>query len=391
MREMAAFVLILPLLVASAILVLELVLGTLPARRASHADCKKSERGSTIVLIPAHNEEAAISPTLGRVIANLPDGHRILVVADNCDDATVQIAHSAGVEVIERRDLERRGKGFALDFGRRHLASEPPDCVVVLDADTVPRGSALASLSIQAIRTNRPVQAAYFMEPTQEATPLARFSAIAFYVKNVVRQLGLARIGAPAILTGSGMAFPWKVFADLPLDTGHVTEDLMLGVRCSLRGTSPIFLPQAVVIGQTSSDGGTNIQRRHWESGFLDTAREYVPALLVAGLRRIDPRLLWLALHLLTPPLLLLLMLDTAALSCLAILAFLTGMTAPLVAQACVTAALVAAVAIATLVHGRHVTFKDLRSIPGYLWWKIRLSLRAIARRERSWIRTSRE
>ena len=37
--------------------------------------------------------------------------------------------------MIERHDPERRGKGFALDFAREYLRSNPPDVVLIVDAD----------------------------------------------------------------------------------------------------------------------------------------------------------------------------------------------------------------------------------------------------------------
>ena len=41
----------------------------------------------------------------------------------------------SGAEVIERRDLAKQGKGYALDFALAHLDANPPDIVIVIDAD----------------------------------------------------------------------------------------------------------------------------------------------------------------------------------------------------------------------------------------------------------------
>ena len=55
----------------------------------------------------------------------MANGDRLLVVADNCSDDTAAVARAAGAEVTERSDVERRGKGYALDHGVRHLAADP--------------------------------------------------------------------------------------------------------------------------------------------------------------------------------------------------------------------------------------------------------------------------
>ena len=89
----------------------------------------------TTVLIPAHNEGVGILPTIRDIQAQLGPNDSILVVADNCTDDTAAIVKAAGVEVTVRADPARRGKGYALEFGVRHLRLNPPDVVVIMDAD----------------------------------------------------------------------------------------------------------------------------------------------------------------------------------------------------------------------------------------------------------------
>jgi cellulose synthase/poly-beta-1,6-N-acetylglucosamine synthase-like glycosyltransferase len=316
---------------------------------------------------------------------------RVLVVADNCTDATAAVARAAGVEVVERHDTSRRGKGFALDFGRAHLAADSPPCVSVVDAATVPAPGALARLATRAIASGRPVQAAYTMTVDDSVSSTARFSAAAFYVKNAVRQLGASRIGAPALLTGSGMAFPWAVFLRLPLDTGHVAEDLMLGVSSSLDGTPPLFDPHAIVTSATSSDRGTEVQRRRWESGFFQVAGDHAGAVIGQGLRRGRPALAWLGLHLLTPPFLPLLALDILAILLLSLLALFGIGRGALATVAIPTALALVATLGSLLLHGRGDLLKGWQTIPRYILWKLGVTAAALFRRERSWIRTDRD
>src|SRR5437762_2498433 len=80
-----------------------------------------------------------------------PAGDRVLVVADNCTDATAAVAREHGVDVVDRFDETRRGKGFALDFGLRALdeISSAPPIVVMLDADCMLAPGALDALARQ--------------------------------------------------------------------------------------------------------------------------------------------------------------------------------------------------------------------------------------------------
>ena len=49
--------------------------------------------------------------------------------------------------MVERHDAERIGKGYALDWGLRHLETDPPDVVIVIDADCRLSEGSIASLT----------------------------------------------------------------------------------------------------------------------------------------------------------------------------------------------------------------------------------------------------
>src|SRR3954453_18831306 len=140
------------------VLAVEALASLLPARKA-----RNGERPSCAVLVPAHNEEAGITATVPNVRDQLSPGDRVLVVADNCTDATASAALEAGAEVCERTDPDRRGKGFALDHGLRQLEKIPPGVVVVVDADCLLGTGALDAVVRQAAATGRPPQGVYLI------------------------------------------------------------------------------------------------------------------------------------------------------------------------------------------------------------------------------------
>ena len=216
---------------------------------------------------------------------------RIVVVADNCSDRTAAAAQAAGATVVERHDPARRGKGFALDHGVRFLEQNPPDVVVIVDADCLVDEGALLRLVNEAAATGRPVQAAYLMAPPIEAGFRERASAFAFQYKNLVRPLGLWRLGLPCLLTGAGMAFPWALLRGAALAHGNIVEDMQLGLDLAAAGCPPRFCPEARVRSEfPSSRKAAAGQRTRWEHGHLQTLLRQAPRLAAAALlrRRLD-------------------------------------------------------------------------------------------------------
>ena len=134
-----------------------------------------------------------------------------------------------------------------------------------------------------------------------------RVAAFAFLVKNGVRPLGLSRLGLPCQLTGTGMAFPWKIISAANLATGAVVEDLELGLYLTRAGSPLLFCPSARVTSQFPfSLGGADSQRNRWEQGHMGVIIKNVPRLVYESLAERNFNLLALALDAAIPPLTLL-------------------------------------------------------------------------------------
>ncbi len=162
----------------------------------------KAPRPKIAVLIPAYNEAAGIAATISTILPQLTSQDRLLVIADNCTDATAEIARNSGASAIERQDTQRKGKGYALDFGLQSIESDPPEVVIMVDADCICQPDSIEKLARVAVAEQRPVQATYLMEQPPNPTPKDSISALAFLVKNLVRPSGLKQLGFPSLLTG---------------------------------------------------------------------------------------------------------------------------------------------------------------------------------------------
>ncbi|MGH2507831.1 MAG: glycosyltransferase family 2 protein [Ktedonobacteraceae bacterium] len=296
------------LLIPSMTLFVEVVSAVLYRPRAS--TLPDVPRPAVAILMAAHNEAFGIAETLRSISGQLTAADRLVVVADNCTDATAAIAAAEGAVVIVRADLERRGKGYALDMGVRYLQSHKPEIVVVVDADCHFTDGSIDTLARVCAVTSRPIQALYRIYAPSPKTSMMRIAEFAARVKNQIRPIGLSRFALPCQLMGTGMAFPWEILAAAPLASGNIVEDLQLGIDLALAGTPPIFCPDAVVASAfPPSEEGADTQRRRWEHGHLNTLLHEAPALLYQAISDLDVKALSLALDISIPPLALLVIL----------------------------------------------------------------------------------
>ncbi len=346
------------------------------------------------VLVPAHNEEVGIEATLNNIKAQMRSGDRLVVVADNCTDNTAAIATAAHVEVTQRHDLTKVGKGFALDWGLRFLRDNPPSVVVIIDADCRFSGDSVRILADACASTGKPVQALNLMDAPDESPIDYRVAMLAFRVKNLVRPLGLKAFNLPCQLMGTGMAFPWRVVSAANLATGSEVEDLKLGLELARTDNAPLFCPSARVLSQFPlSIEGAKSQRKRWERGHLNVIAKIIPSFLLEAVVKRNIALLAMVFDAAVPPLTLLGLLVFLTLF-LSAFGFLCGLSSLALKVSAVTAvAYASAVVVSWLKFGQDaLPLKFVISVVPYAIGKLSLYGQIFFRRPTPshWVRTAR-
>ncbi len=347
---------------------------------------------SLAIIIPAHNEELDIAETVSALKSQINAEQQLLVVADNCTDETAKIAQNAGAEVIVRNNVDERGKGFALDFGIQHLRSNPPDIVIIIDADCTITAGSLDVLTNMVAVSGKPVQALYLIRAHADCHVGQEISAFAMILKNHIRLLGLKLLGVPSHLTGSGMAFPWGIIKQADLASGNIVEDMKLGVDLVSTDQGSLFCPEAQVYSKfPESPSAQQEQRTRWEHGHLQTILSLVPILMWDSVRRKKWRNVVFALDLAVPPLSFLFILVITSLAITAIAAYFDiGFLAfALLGGACTL--FFFSMLFAWWRFGKKaLPARSLIGVPMYIFSKLTLYWRFIRQRQTSWIRTER-
>lgn len=262
------------------------------------------------MVVPAHDEELLVARCVQSLFnQDYPaDRFRVVVVSDNSSDSTASIARSAGAEVMVRDQPDARGKGHALRWATDRLLAEtePPDAIVIVDADSVADPLLLAGLAAELEAGHEVVQADYTL--LEESGPvISEMARAGFLLFHRVRFLGRARLGMAANLVGNGMLFSRRVLDAHPWTAFTGVEDLEQSIHLRLAGIRPRFAPAAHVAGPGPASGaGALRQRLRWEGGRFHVVRRQLVFLIRTAVVRRDPRLLDAAIDLATPPLALL-------------------------------------------------------------------------------------
>ena len=259
-----------------------------------------------VVVVPAHDE----CELIGRCVTSLrsqtyaAEHYDIIVIADNCTDATASLAAEAGAEVLVRTDPQVRGKGHALRwaFDRILDRTPAPHAIVVVDADSEADPGFLAAIVDRLESGASAVQGESLLAPN--GSPQSALRAAAFLLVNRTRPSGRSALGAGVTLAGNGMAFARKVLIEHPWEAFTSAEDVEYTLRLRLRKVRVEFAAGAILRSPTAPNPRAAAEQQlRWEGGKLHLARTWVPKLAAAALRERRPGLLEAAFELAVPPL----------------------------------------------------------------------------------------
>lgn len=244
------------------------------SRRAGH----RPGFQRTVVLLPAHNEQEQIAAAIESVLAQTRRADLVVVIGDNCTDATLEIARRYPVEVMETVGNRDRKAGALNQAWWRYC--QDARFVVTMDADTVLDPRCLKELRRAAL--DDPTLGGVCGRPVTKVAPdgLSRWGAVLWHLLALdfaMYDQGLARRRYKTeVLGGFGSLFRNSALKEVvaahgqPWATDSIVEDYRLSLRLRQAQWTIRVAPRALAYTDTpTSLSGLWRQRLRWSGGTI--------------------------------------------------------------------------------------------------------------------------
>lgn len=242
------------------------------------------------VLVPAHDEApviAALVDSLWRV--DYPrDLYDVFVVADNCHDATGQVARSVGATVFERRS-RRRGKGYALSYGWRQIHRRGRyDAIVVLDADNLVPPNLLRRLNDH-LQSGHEIIQCRKQSKNPVDNGVAALKTLILWTSDRFIYAPKTRLGFSSVLLGTGMCIATPVLERLGWRCFMLTEDFEFTAQAVLAGYRVHWADDTMIYEEQPTTLRAALRQHvRWARGQHQVFFRYGWRLLVSGVARRD-------------------------------------------------------------------------------------------------------
>jgi cellulose synthase/poly-beta-1,6-N-acetylglucosamine synthase-like glycosyltransferase len=259
------------------------------------------------VLIPAHNEELVIADLVANLLAmDYPrELVEVFVICDHCTDRTAQMAQEAGAVALVREGKGARGKGAALDWGLNQVLElrgrDHFDAFCVFDSDNRVATSFMRVMNNHLLAGHQALQS-YLDTKNPGTNWITRVLRVEQRATNFLWHGGKVRWGLGNYMIGTGMCIKASLMAEAGWKVRSLTEDLEMTIKLALRGVRIWWVEETRVFDESPSNLKVIwYQRQRWAIGGWRCFGYYFLPCLWQGIRRLNVRLLDIALYLITP------------------------------------------------------------------------------------------
>ncbi|WP_206911413.1 hypothetical protein IGL98_003402 [Enterococcus sp. DIV0840] len=241
-----------------------------------------------VFIVPAHNEEDVIGPTIESLINQNynPNLFDIVVIADNCKDDTMKIINSYDRTIaFENKSSpdEPRGKPHAIAKYIETNHWRKYDYVAFIDADNIVDKNYLTQMNSQVVEHPdlTVVQGYLGMKNVRSSITASGYSAV-YFITNRAVQAANYFLGWNAAIGGTGFILDTEYLAKYGWNPRSYTEDFELQVELSIEGKRSGWNHFAIIHDEkpdslvASHNQRTRWSQGHWFVAFSTTKRQII-------------------------------------------------------------------------------------------------------------------
>lgn len=239
----------------------------------------KNKNHKFMAIIPAHNEEMVIK----NLVQSLREQdypkelYDIYVIADNCTDATAEIAKENGAIVYKRFDPEHKTKGYALNWFLKQKIEENADydAFCVFDADNVVDKNFIKNMNKKLCQGEEIVQGYRDIKNPTDSWISAGY-AIFYWMMNRFYHLARYNLGLSPLINGTGFMVKFDIIKPNGWQTITLTEDIEFSLINISKGRRLGWATDAIVYDEQPVGFKQSwSQRSRWSVGHLQCMKHY--------------------------------------------------------------------------------------------------------------------
>lgn len=241
---------------------------------------RRQEEQRYCVLIPARNESKVIESLLLSIEnqSRKIKPEDVYVIVEDLNDLTVSIVKKHKMNIVLRKDLSKRRKGYALDDAIKEILEDKKKYTAyfIIDADNVLDKNFIKRMS-EDIEKGYDIGVGY--RNTKNGNNLvACASALLFSLLNSFANERKCKYSNTVTISGTGFFIRGDIIEKLggyPFNT--LTEDYELSLYSSLNNLTTTYNKNACFYDEQPEDLNTSIvQRTRWVKGYFEARGKYI-------------------------------------------------------------------------------------------------------------------
>lgn len=241
---------------------------------------KTTSQGKNCILIPARNESKVIEDLLISIENQTQkiESKDVYVIVETPKDKTVDIVKKHKMNIVYRKDLTKKRKGYALDDAIKEILRENKhySAYFIFDADNILDKNYIKEMQ-KSINEGYDIGISY-RNTKNSKTLVAASSALTFSMINTIGNTFKNKYSNNLTISGTGYYIKGTLLEELegfPFNT--LTEDYELTLYSTLNNITTTYNEKAIFYDeQPDSFKVSIVQRTRWVKGYFEARKKYI-------------------------------------------------------------------------------------------------------------------